>query len=160
MEQVNARVKIDITRLHIPLRPFYARQGHNFVVVFENIPADVTGVFVRVFKANGAYFDVTAVEHRSGDWSARISGVCFPETGVFKFEVHGLAYDLAPGALGEGVLYVAPFSVTCAAMEPGTQQAVATIPCEGGGYVQTVMVWDGYTWVMKALHNPTETTDA
>ena len=158
MEQINARVRCDVTRLHIPLRPFYARQGHNFVALFEAIPADVSGVFVRVFKENGAYFDITAAEHPNGEWTARISGVCFPETGTFKYELHGVACDDTPAALGEGVLNIAPFSVTSESLKPGTQQSVATIPCEGGGSIQTVMVWDGFTWVLKALPNK-ETVD-
>jgi hypothetical protein len=159
MEQINAQVKVDVTRLHFPLRPFYARQGHNFVAVFEDVPADMSGVFVRIFKANGEYFDVTAVEHLSGLWSVKIPGGCFPEVGTFKYELHALSSDLTPAALGEGVLNVASFSVTSAAIEPGTQQPVALIPCEGGGYVQTVMTFDGYEWVLKALPN-TETIDA
>jgi hypothetical protein len=153
MDQINASVDCDVTRLNAPLRPFYARQGHNFVAEFRRVPADITGVFVRVFKTNGAYFDISAIEHLSGIWTCRISGVCFPDVGQFRYEVHGKACDDTPAALGEGMLNIAPFSVTNEAVEPGTQQAIATIPCEGGGSVQAVMVWDGYTWVLKAIPN-------
>lgn len=153
MDQTNAIIDCDVARLNVPLRPFFARVGHNFVAVMRRVPADVTGLYVRIFKAGGAYYDISGVEHRDGTWSARIKGVCFPAAGVFKYEVHALACDDSPVALGEGVLHIADFSTTNTAVEPGTQQLITEIPCQGGGTVQTVMVWDGFTWVLQAIHN-------
>lgn len=151
MDQINAFVDCDAARLNFPLRTFRARQGHNFVARLRRVPADATGLFVRVFKAGGAYYDVTAHEHADGTWTARISAACLPAVGEFRYEVHATAADGEPCALGEGFLSVEPFSTTTAPVEPGAVQEVAQIPCAGGGFVQVVMKWDGFEWVPEAV---------
>ena len=151
MEQVNATVDLDVARLDRPLRPFKARQGHNFVALFRRVPADVTGLYVRVFKENGAYFDVAAHEHADGTWTARIAAACFPSAGDFGYEVHAAAADGQPCALGAGWLKVEPFSTTASPAAVGTVQEVAQLPCEGGGFVQVVMKWDGHEWMPEAV---------
>ena len=78
MEQTNAIIDCDVTRLDVPLRSWKARQGRNFVALLRRVPADVTGLFVRVFRANGAYFDVQAHEHPGGEWTVRVPATCFP----------------------------------------------------------------------------------
>ena len=153
MDQVNAIVDCDVSRLDCPLRPFKARQGHNFVALFRRVPADATGLFVRVFRENGAYWDVSAHEHRGGEWSVRIPAACFPLAGEFKYEVHATAGDDQPSALGEGRLKVDSFSTTTTPLPVGTVQEVAQLPCEGGGFVQVVMKWDGYAWMPEAVYN-------
>ena len=155
MEQINAIVDCDVARLDAPLRPCKARQGHNFVALFRRVPADVTGLYVRVFKANGAYFDVTAHEHPDGGWTVRIPAACFPEAGEFRYEVHALAADDQPAAIGEGRLAVASFSTTTTPAVIGEVQEVAQLPCAGGGFVQVVMKWDGYEWMPEAVHSAT-----
>lgn len=155
MDQINAEIDCDISRLDFPLRPFKARQGHNFVALFRRVPADVTGLFVRVFKTNGAYFDVTAHEHPDGGWTVRIPAACFPSAGESRYEVHATAADDQPAAIGEGRLLVQPFSTTTAPVKPGTIQEVAQLPCAGGGFVQVVMKWDGYEWMPCAVHDAT-----
>ena len=155
MEQINAEIDCDVSRLDFPLRAWKARQGHNFVARFRRVPADVTKLFARVFKANGAYFDVTGHEHPDGGWTVRVSAACFPEAGEFKYEVHATAADDEPAAIGEGRLMVAPFSTTTEPVPVGTVQEVAQMPCEGGGFVQVGMKWDGYEWVQEAVHSAT-----
>lgn len=155
MEQINAIVDCDVARLDAPLRPWKARQGHNFVALFRRVPADVTGLFARVFKADGAYFDITGHEHPDGGWTVRIPAACFANAGEFRYEVHATAADDQPAAIGEGRLAVASFSTTTAPIEPGTVQEVAQLPCEGGGYVQVVMKWDGYEWMPEAVKSAT-----
>ena len=155
MEQINAEIDCDVSRLDVPLRPFKARQGHNFVAHFRRVPADVTKLYVRVFKENGAYFDVSAHEHPDGGWTARISAACFPSAGEFKYEVHATASDDQPTAIGEGRLVVQPFSTTTAPVPVGTVQEVAQLPCAGGGFVQVLMKWDGYEWMPEAVHSAT-----
>ena len=155
MEQINAEIDCDVSRLDFPLRAWKARQGHNFVARFRRVPADVTKLFARVFKANGAYFDVTGHEHPDGGWTVRVSAACFPEAGEFKYEVHATAADDEPAAIGEGRLMVAPFSTTTEPIPVGTVQEVAQMPCEGGGFVQVVMKWDGYEWVQEAVYSAT-----
>ena len=153
MDQINAIVDCDVSRLDSPLRAWKARQGHNFVALFRRVPADVTKLFVRVFKSNDAYFDITAHEHPDGGWTARVPAACFPYEGDFKYEVHSTASDDQPAAIGEGRLLVQPFSTTTTPIEPGTVQEVAQLPCEGGGFVQVVMKWDGFEWVQAAVHH-------
>lgn len=155
MDQINAVVDCDVSRLDFPLRAWKARQGHNFVALFRRVPADVTKLFVRVFKSNDAYFDITAHEHPDGGWTARVPAACFPYEGDFKYEVHSTASDDQPAAIGEGRLLVQPFSTTTTPIAPGTVQEVAQIPCEGGGFVQVVMKWDGFEWMPEAVHSAT-----
>jgi hypothetical protein len=155
MDQINAVVDCDVSRLDFPLRAWKARQGHNFVALFRRVPADVTKLFVRVFKSNDAYFDITAHEHPDGGWTARVPAACFPYEGDFKYEVHSTASDDQPAAIGEGRLLVQPFSTTTTPIAPGTVQEVAQIPCEGGGFVQVVMKWDGHEWMPEAVHSAT-----
>lgn len=151
MEQINAEIDCDVSRLDVPLRPFKARQGHNFVVRLRRVPADVTGLYVRIFRGNGAYYDVAAHEHADGSWTARIAAECLTEAGESRYEVHAVAADGQPCAIGEGRLVVGPFSATTAPVAPGTVQEVAQLPCEGGGFVQVVMKWDGHEWMPEAV---------
>ena len=153
MEQINAAVDCDITRLNAPLRPFYARVGHSFVALFRRVPADTTGVFVRVFKADGSYFDVTAHEHADGTWLARIGAACFPAELDGKYEVHAYAADDQPTAIGEGRLVVQPFSATAAVgtVPDGTVQQVAELPTSSGSTVQVVMVYANGEWQMQVI---------
>ena len=153
MEQINAQVDCDITRLNAPLRPFYARVAHSFVALFRRVPADTTGVFVRVFKADGSYFDVTAHEHADGTWLARIGAACFPAVVDGKYEVHAYAADDQPTAIGEGRLVVQPFSATAAAgsVPDGTVQQVAELPTSSGSTVQVVMVYANGEWQMQVI---------
>ena len=160
MEQTNAIIDCSVARLNFPLRPMYAKQGHNFVALLRRVPADVTGLYVRVFKANGAYFDVTGHEHPDGSYTARIQAACFPNAGDFRYEVHATASDDEPAAIGEGLLHVGPFSTRSAPIARGTVQEVAQLPCEGGGYVQVIMKWDGFEWVQAAVHHATASEGA
>ena len=155
MEQINAIIDCSVDRLNFPLRPMYARQGHNFVALLRRVPADVTGLYVRVFRENGAYFDVTAHEHPDGNWTARIPAACFPAPVESKYEIHATAADDQPAAIGEGRLVVAPFSTTTTPIAPGTVQEVAQVPCEGGGYVQMLMKHYGFEWVPCAVYHAT-----
>jgi hypothetical protein len=153
MEQINAQVDCDITRLNAPLRPFYARVAHSFVALFRRVPADTTGVFVRLFKADGSYFDVTAHEHADGTWLARIGAACFPAELDGKYEVHAYAADDQPTAIGEGRLVVQPFSATAAVgtVPDGTVQQVAELPTSSGSTVQVVMVYANGAWQMQVI---------
>lgn len=153
MEQINAEVDCDITRLNVPLRPFFGRVAHSFVALFRRVPADITGLFVRLFKADGSYFDVTAHEHADGTWLARIGAACFPAELDGGYEVHAYAADDQPTAIGEGRLVVQPFSATAAVgtVPDGETQQVATLPTADGGTVQVVMVYADGEWRMQAV---------
>ena len=151
MEQTNAIVDCDVSRLDFPLRTFKARQGHNFVALIRRVPADVTNLFVRLFKADGSYFDVDGHEHPDGEWTVRVPAACFPATCDTKYEIHATASDDEPAAIGEGRLVVAPFSMTTTPVEPGMLQHVAELPTADGGTVQVVMVYNNGTWTMQAV---------
>lgn len=151
MEQINAIVDCDVSRLDFPLRAWKARQGHNFVALFRRVPADVTKLFARVFKADGSYFDVDGHEHRDGGWTVRVPSTCFPSVGESKYEVHATASDDEPAAIGEGRLVVQSFSVTSTPAEPGAVQRVTELPTADGGTVQVVMVYDDGVWKMQAV---------
>lgn len=155
MEQTNAIITLKLEQLNFPLRTMFARQGHCFVALFRSVPADVTGLFVRVFKENGAYFDINGHEHPGGEWTVRIPAYCFPLAGDFRYEVHARAADDEPAALGEGRLSVASFSTTTTPATPGEVQMVTQMPCQGGGYVQVLMKWDGFEWMPEAVHTAT-----
>lgn len=150
MDQINAEVDCDVSRLDFPLRAWKARQGHNFVALFRRVPADVMDLFVRVFRANGAYFDVQAHEHQGGEWTVRIPATCFPAVGDFKYEVHATASDDQPAAIGEGRLVVDAFSSGSAPTE-GEVRQVAELPTEDGGTVQVVMVYEDGAWTMRVV---------
>lgn len=150
MDQINARVDCDVSRLDFPLRPFKARAWHNFVVLFRRVPADATGLFVRIFRDNGAYFDVTGHEHPDGGWTVRIPAACFPNVGEFSYEVHATASDDQPAAIGEGRLVVDAFSSGAPPTE-GEVRQVSELPIEGGGTVQVVMVYEDGAWKMRAV---------
>lgn len=117
MEQINAIVDCDVARLNIPLRPWFARKDHGFVALLRRIPADVTGVYVRVYMAALAgqtpaiYTDVQALEHADGSWMVRCPTSCFTANGDSHYEVRGIAADDQPCAIGEGRLNVASSSL-------------------------------------------------
>lgn len=150
MEQTNVIVDCDVTRLDVPLRSWKARQGRNFVALLRRVPADMTGVFARVFRANGEYFDVSAHEHLGGEWTVRIPASCFPSVGDFRYEIHAVASDDQPAALGEGRLAVDAFSSGTTPTE-GEIRQVAELPTEDGGTVQVVMVYEDGAWKMRAV---------
>lgn len=150
MDQMNAKVDCDVSRLDCPLRPFKAKQGHNFVALFRRVPADVTALFVRIFRAADAYFDVTGHEHPDGGWTVRLPATCFPDVGDFKYEVHATAADDQPAAIGEGRLLVESFSTTTAPTE-GLVRQVAELPTADGGTIQVVMVYEDGAWKMQAV---------
>ena len=116
-DQTNAVVDCDVARLNAPLRPWFVRAGHNYVVRFRRIPADATGVFVRIFREGDAFFDVDAIFHFSGEWSVRLAASTFPAAGTFRYEVHAVASDDEPCAIGEGQIEVAPFSTAAKSVE-------------------------------------------
>ena len=151
MEMYNAIIDIDVERLNLPRRPIFVRQSHAHALKLRGVPADVTNVYVRLFRANGAYFDVAAHEHPDGTYSVRIPSGTLPDVGEFPYEVHARDRMNDSVALGEGTLHVQSFTTTTNPDKPVEPQVVTEMPCEGGGVVQVVQVWDGYDWVQKAI---------
>lgn len=152
MEQTNATVRVDAARLNFPLAPLHARAGHSFRVLLAGVPADVEGVYVRLFRPDGAYYDVRANEHASGAWTAYAVGTCFPAAGQSSYEVHAEDARGNPTALGAGTLDVAPFSASSSPSEPGAPVRVCEIPTKDGALVQIRMVLDDAgEWVYEAV---------
>lgn len=152
MEQTNATVRVDAARLNFPLAPLHARAGHSFRMLLAGVPADVEGVYVRLFRPDGAYYDVRANEHAGGAWTAYAVGTCFPAAGRSSYEVHAEDARGNPTALGAGTLDVAPFSASSSPSEPGAPVRVCEIPTKDGALVQIRMVLDDAgEWVYEAV---------
>lgn len=152
MEQINAYIELSPQRLVRPLATAFPRRGHSFVFAFTRAPADVIGLFVRVFRPNGAYFDVPANWHSELRYhSAYAIGTCFPDVGDARYEVHATDARGNPTALGAGALRIADFSTTASPAETGDPVQVAQIPARGGGFVNVLMVKDEHgQWVYEA----------
>lgn len=151
MEQTNAIINLAPSRLNFPLAPIYPRRGHSFVFDLRDAPADVTRLFVRIFRPNGAYFDVPANWHEDGRYTAYAIGTCFPDIGCCRYEIHASDYRGNPTALGEGIVTISDFSTTASPAETGEPVQVAQIPARGGGFVNVFMVCDEYgQWVYEA----------
>lgn len=151
-QQINARIKLNPERLNFPLSMIYARVGHSFVLLVEKVPEDCTDPFVRIFRPDGAYFDIPGNIGEDG-CLFYIIGTCFPFVGNAYYEIHATDASGNPTALGEGMLNIKPFSVSTDPMQPGAPVNVAQIPAAGGGYVQIRMVKDSAgEWVYEALN--------
>lgn len=152
MEQTNADVRVDVARLNFPLAPLHARAGHSFAVRLKGVPSDVRGVYVRLFRPDGAYYDIRANEHADGSWTAYAVGTCFPSEGASSYEVHADDAHGNPTSLGAGTLDVAPFSASTSPVEPGEAVRVCEIPTKDGALVQVRMVKDeSGEWVYEAV---------
>ena len=143
MEQVNARITLNLERLDRLLPPWHARALHSFVAVFSNVPEDCTSIVCRVFKVDGvSHYDIPCDECPAGA-RAYVIGTCFPDAGTAKYELH--AYD-AEGymtALGEGQIFIDPFSATGAPIEPGQSVPIMQITDATGALHTISAVPDG-----------------
>ena len=112
MDQINAIVDCDVSRLNAPLRTWRAVRGFGFVALLRRVPADVTGVSVRVYSVEAAqgvqavYADCAGVERADGGWLVRCPSSAFPNSGELHYAAAGVASDGEPCALGRGRLVV------------------------------------------------------
>ena len=122
MDQVNAIIDLDVTRLNFPLRPMYAKRYKSFVALLKNAPDDVQAVKVRVWKANdpNVYYDFPCNPKPDGSWLCYIIGTAFPESGAARYEVHATDAKDNPTALGAGEVLVGAFAYTNVPATPGT----------------------------------------
>lgn len=151
MENVNAVIDLNVRRLNFPLVPLHPCKGRSFTVLLRNVPADVTDVHLRVFNAEGAFYDIRANERRDGTRLAYVIGTCFPAAANVIYEIHATDARGNPAALGWGVCSVGDFSAPADAVEPSAPLQVAKIPAKDGGWVSVCMIKDEFgNWVYEA----------
>ena len=155
-QQMNARIKLNPERLNFPLPMIYARTGHSFRILAEKFPEDCTAPYIRVFRPDGAYFDIPGNIGEDG-CIFYIIGTCFPLVGHASYEIHATDSEGNPTAIGEGKLEIKTFSASSSPLEPGRPVNIAQIPAKGGGFVQVRMVQDETgEWVYEALAHITD----
>ena len=148
MDQVNAIIDLDVTRLNFPLRPMYAKRYKSFVALFKNAPDDVQAVKVRVWKANdpNVYYDFPANPKPDGSWLCYIIGTAFPESGAARYEVHATDAKDNPTGLGGGEVLVGAFAYTNVPATPGAAVDIETIHDAHGNVLILRAVYDGENW--------------
>lgn len=157
---LNARVEIRVDELGRPLPTLQARFASSFVLKLLNVPHDIQGLFVRVFKANDpdGYFDLPANQDGNGDWECYIIGTTFVATGIAVYEVHAQDADGNQTALGAGKVSIRPFSVGSSPTPQGSVISVATLPDETGALHQVQAVNIGtaehpeWSWQVKTIN--------
>ena len=148
MDQVNAIIDCDVTRLNFPLRPFYARRYKSFVALIRKAPDDVQAMKIRVWKAGDAnvYYDFPCNPKPDGSWLCYIIGTAFPESGASRYEVHAADAKDNPTALGAGEVLVGPFAYTEDTATPGAKVDIETIHDARGNVLILRAVYDGENW--------------
>lgn len=154
---MNAKIKVQVNRLNFPLPTLFARQFSAYRATLENVPADVSGVFLRLVKAdNVAFNDFPGVPlaTSSSAWRVAVPAVSFLETGSFFYELHGENEDGEKVALGRGQFCVQPFSSGGVAPKPGTPVTTVKMPTKDGGWVNCYVVMDDageYTYEFERI---------
>lgn len=154
MNQINATINIDPTRLNIPRRAVFALRYHSVTLELVKVPDDVTSIVFRVFKTDGcSYFDIPAHRRPDGTALVYVIGTCFPDPGDVKYEIH--AYDARGNmtALGFGMLKVDQFTESGRPIEPGASVPIQTIFDRSGAQHTIMAVPDGmggYTTIIDA----------
>lgn len=148
MDQVNAIVDCDVTRLNFPLSPFYVRRYKSFVALLRRVPADVQSVKIRVWKAGepNVYYDFPCNPKPNGEWLCYIIGTAFPEAGAARYEVHATDARDNPTAIGCGEVIVGSFSYTDVPTTPGAKVDIETIHDARGNVLILRAVYDGKNW--------------
>ena len=155
----NARIRVNPQELGRPLDTLQARFGSSFTLEITNVPNDVYGVFVRVFRAAAdAYFDCPASRNDNGDWKCYMIGTTFPDVGDARYEIHATDEMGNPASLGSGKTRIEPFSAGNSPIEQGSEISVATLPDETGALHQVVAINLGtaaepdWTWRVKTVN--------
>lgn len=152
MEQYNAIINCRISNLSLDCERANVRRGHSARFAVKCVPDDVTGVFLRIFKTDGSYFDFPCNYHPNGTWTILVIGTAFPDVGTSSYEVHATDADGNATALALGELRILPFSVTSSPVTAGSTVTVAQVPTADGSMVQIQMVLDeAGQWVYRAL---------
>lgn len=133
---MNAIIKVNVQRLNFPLATLFARRYSAFRFVITNVPADLSGVFIRIFSGDESSFnDYPAIMALYGNWCFSLPCLAFSDTGYFIYEIHAENDKGEKVALGRGVVNVKPFSAGGAAGSVGTPVVVAKMPTKDGKWV-------------------------
>lgn len=148
MDQVNAIIDLDVTRLNFPLRPMYARRYKSFVALLRNVPDDVQAVKIRLWEAGeqNVYYDIPCNPKPDGSWQCYIIGTAFPVPGASRYEIHATDAKDNPTAIGAGEVLVSPFAYTDVPATPGARVDVDTIHDANGNVYVIRAVYDGENW--------------
>lgn len=151
MDQINGTVECDVGHLYRQPAKLFARQGASYVLAAKRIPGDLTQVFLRVFRPDGAYHDIMGNEHPFYR-SFYVIGTCFPQAGEAYWEIHATDARGNPTAVASGPLVIHPFSAGGVPVKPGDTIPVCQIPTPDGAMVQVQMVKDetGH-WTYQAI---------
>lgn len=154
MNQINATINIDPTRMNRPRRAVFAMRYHSVSLELKNVPDDVTSIVFRVFKTDKhSFFDIPAMRRPDGTALVYVIGTCFPDAGDVKYELH--AYDSRGNmtALGFGTVSIDQFTESGEPIAPGASVPIMTIFDEDGGQHTIKAVPDGmggYTTIIDA----------
>lgn len=152
MDRVNAIINCNVMRLDRDAETIHARVGHSLRIAAKGVPSDVTGLFIRLFRPDGAYYDVPGNEHPNGIWTIYAIGTTVPSEGDSRYEIHASDAYGNPAAIARGRMKVLPFSTTGTPAEPGEVMTIAQIPTADGAMVQVRMVKDeSGSWVYQAV---------
>lgn len=153
MNQVNIRIRLNPQQLNFPLPTMYARQLHSFVAAVENIPDDVTAVYVSVFTPGGTRYDVPVARRpNSAAGVAYLLPTLFPAVGSAKYEVRASDSSGFETALGSGAVDVAAFSTPMTPTPPDVPVLIQQIPDAQGRLHSIRAVPDGeggYTTIVE-----------
>jgi len=138
MNQVNAIVRVNVSRLNWPLQPFHARQFQSFRVKVVNVPGDVSSLRLRVFKPSGGFFELPGNVHVDGSWTIYAIGTCFPEVGSAGYELRAEDSRGNPTALGSGTLDIGSFSANAAASSTAGNTVVIDTVKDAAGASHTI----------------------
>lgn len=141
----NQTIEIRPDRLDVQLAKLHARQLHSFTARLVGLPTDVTGVFIRLFSAQGGgFFDVPVSLRPNGTTGiCYLIGTCFPDVGEVRYEVHAFDARGNATALGAGSAAVEPFSSSGTPIEPGVPVVLDRIRDASGNWHTIKAVPDG-----------------
>jgi len=154
MNLTNLTIRLNPRKLNSQLPTIEARALHSFVVAVVNIPDDVTGVVLSVFKTDGVSRFDTPVSRRPG----HPGGIChllptvFPEVGTSRYEVRATDSRGYETALGEGTVEIGAFSDALTPIDPGEPVAIHSI-ADASGALHTIRAvpdgMGGYTTIVE-----------
>lgn len=127
MDQLNAVIRVDVSRLNFPTATIHARIGSEFVARFRGVPDDVTNAVLRVYNVGSGYNDINCHRCTNGDIFCRIPGACFLTTGSAHYELRADAASGNGTAISVGLIEVGAFSWDGTPVPPGPPVVITKV---------------------------------
>lgn len=141
-ELCNAEITLRPDRLNFPLVQWHATQLASYRFRFRNVPADITGLEVRVgIPGSTDHYVCGCVAHKSGEWSGLAVPGCFPTAGETMYEVWAVDANDQATFLGEGAI-----SIT--ARVSGNEVVATVMDSSGGTHTLTAVQLDN-EWTLQ-----------